>query len=70
MTDAEKELAKIIHRNYSFFVGMAGLDAGYTDYSLRHDLLRLIEIADAVDPAGVVKLEPVEHRYLDERDQT
>lgn len=64
MENDAKELAQIVQRNYSWLVSMAGLDAGLTDYSLRHDLFRMIALANAVHPEGWVGPE------RDERDKT
>lgn len=47
MSETEAEIARIIQRHRDFFVAMAGLDAGQTDYSLRNDLLRIVELTSA-----------------------
>lgn len=51
MSETEAGIARIIQRHRDFFVAMAGLDAGRTDYSLRNDLLRIVELADKADNA-------------------
>jgi hypothetical protein len=72
MTSATKELAQIVQRNYSWLVSMAGLDAGVTDYALRHDLLRMIALSNVVNPEEWVGPRPVVDPPfpVDERDQT
>lgn len=50
MTSFDKEFSEIIRRNRAWLISMAGLDAGATDYSLRNDLIRLVEMGDSLIP--------------------
>jgi hypothetical protein len=52
MTSFDKEFGEIIRRNRAWLISMAGLDAGLTDYSLRNDLIRLIDLSDLMNPAA------------------
>jgi len=42
-----RDIAPIVIRHKDFLVAMGGLDAGETDYSLRNDLFKLVELAES-----------------------
>lgn len=49
-TDAELlvETVEIVQRQRTGLVALASTDGGVTDYSLKNDIFRLLEIADQV----------------------